>query len=155
MRYFRKEIPEQAILVFGHPLRFDFLATEDQQLISELDKCIRKQRGGVIAISKEEYDQEISKKNTETLLRSNSRPPQQRHELQSIPLPQDRRAVEVVANPGGRRNGLLARPQIGRDGAALNGRPDQGPMPDPIQIPSPAQFAPPPTAKLSSIKGTP
>lgn len=153
MRFFKKEIPEQALLVHGYPLRFDFLATEDAGLIAELDKCIAKQRGGVIAISEEEYTAEISKKNSETQLRNNSRPPHQRHELKSLQLPPDRRVAEVVVNPGGgRRNGMLARPQVGRDGTVLNGRHDQGAMPDPIQIPTPAQFAPPPTAKLSSIK---
>jgi hypothetical protein len=149
MRYFRKEIPEQAILVFGQPFRFDLLATEDQSLIHELDKCIAKQRGGVIAIEKDEHDSELKKKLTENLLRDNSKPPHQRQELKAHPLPQDRRAVEVVANPGGRRGGMFARPQVGRDGTVLNGRHDASPMPDPIQIPSPTQFITPPVANIS------
>src|SRR4030095_9689667 len=116
MKYYRKEIPEQAVLIFGHPYRFDFLATEDTSLIHELDKCIAKQRGGVIAITQEEYDSELKKKATEQLLRDSSKPPHQRQEIRAPQLPQDRRAVEVVVNPGGRLNGMLARPQIGRDG---------------------------------------
>jgi len=149
MKWYRKEIPDQAILVFGQPFRFDLLATEDQSLIHELDKCIAKQRGGVVGITKEEYDLESQKKITENLLRDSSKPPHQRHELKAHPLPQDRRAVEVVANPGGRRGGMFARPQMGRDGTALNGRHDTSPMPDPIQIPSPTQFITPPTANIS------
>jgi hypothetical protein len=152
MKYYRKEIPEQAILIFGQPFRFDFLATEDQSLIHELDKCIAKQRGGIIGITKEEYDVEVKKKETESFLQGSSKPLQhQRHELKAIPLPQDRRAVEVVANPGGRRNGMFAQPQRGRDGTVLNGRQDT-PMPDPIQIPSPTQFLTPPVANISEPK---
>lgn len=154
MRYFAKELPEQAISIMGHPYRFDFLATENPVLVAELEKCVRKQRGGVSEISKEAYDEGLKKKATETLLLNSSRPHPQRHELKAsnnLPHP-DRRVAEVVANPGGRRNGMFARPQVDRNGAVLNGRRPDEPMPDPIQIPNPAQFATPPTAKMSAIK---
>jgi hypothetical protein len=149
MRYYMKELETVPIYIFGQPFRFDVLATEDPQLIHELDKCIAKQRGGVIAITKEEHDVAVQKKITENLLRDSSKPPHQRHELKAVQLPQDRRAVEVVANPGGRRGGMFARPQVGRDGTVLNGRHDATPMPDPIQIPSPTQFITPPVANIS------
>lgn len=156
MKYYRKEIPTQAVYIFGQPFRFDFLATEDVALVHELDKCIRKQMGGVIAITKDEYDAELKKKESEQQLSANSNSLQQRRELRALnqPLP-ERRAVEVVANPGGRRNGMFARQQMGDRGgisAHQGGDGRNGPMPDPIQIPSPSQFTTPPTAKLSEMK---
>src|SRR5574342_967290 len=65
MKYYRKEIPESAVYIFGQPFRFDLLATEDVPLIHELDKCVRKQMGGVVEITKEIYDIELKKKEGE------------------------------------------------------------------------------------------
>jgi hypothetical protein len=150
MRYFKKEIPDQAIYVFGQPFRFDFLATEDPAMIIELDKCIAKQRGGVIAISKEEYEVEAQKKTNEQLLRNASQPHRQELKSSNLNLHPERRAAEAVVNPGGSRKGMFARQQMDRQGVAAHRQ--QEPMPDPIQIPSTAQFTTPPTAKLSEMK---
>lgn len=149
-KYYSKEIPEQAVYIFGQPFRFDFLATEDVALITELDKCVRKQVGGVISITKEQYEDEVKKKSIATQSSNSFRRP----ELQAshLQIPQDRRAVEVVANPGGKRNGMFARQQMDRDGISPSHRQNSEPMPDPIQIPSPSQFTAPPTAKLSEMK---
>ena len=155
MSYFAKELENQPVFVFGHPMRFDFLATEDPALISELNKCAAKGVGGVISITKEHYDEELKKKAEATFQNGSKLHPSlpHRQEILSPNLP-DRRAVEAVANPGGSRNGMFARPQMGdRQGWPPQNRQGSdarhGPMPDPIQIPSPSQFAPPPTAKVN------
>lgn len=157
MRYFKKELPEQALYVMGHPFRFDFLETEDAVLIGELDNCIRAQRGGVVGISKEEYEAEVKKKSsaTESLLNSNGPPPPHRRELVAPNRPSERRVAEVVGNPGGRRSGMFgtqfahAQRDRGQQSQRVG---DLWPMPDPIQIPSPAEFIKPPTAKVSDLK---
>jgi len=148
MKYFRKEIEQSPVYIRGQPFRFDILATEDAMLIAELDKCVRRQIGGVIEITEAEYQDESKKKESEQLSRNSSNPLQHRAELKSLNLPPDRRAVEVVANPGGRRNGMFARPQMGDRPQPRSNEP----MPDPIQIPSPSTFTIPPTAKLSDLK---
>jgi hypothetical protein len=155
MTYFKKELPEQAVFVAGFPVRFDFMATEDPLMVSELTKCANKGVGGVIAITKEIYDEELSKKNA-ALSNGSSKPHLSTPHRQEIISPNlhGPRVAEVVANPGGRRNGMFARPQMGdRQGWPPQNRQGgddrHGPMPDPIQIPSPAQFAPPPTAKIN------
>jgi len=148
MNYFRKEVEQSPVYIFGQPFRFDLLATEDAMLIAELDKCVHRGIGGVVSITKEEYEEESKKKQAEQLSRNSLNPPQHRPELKSLNLPPDRRAVEAVANPGGRRNGMFARPQMGDRPQPRNNEP----MPDPIQIPSPTSFIVPPTAKLSDLK---
>jgi hypothetical protein len=150
MKYYRKEIPDQAIYVFGQPFRFDILATEEVPLIHELDKCIAKQRGGVIAITQEEYEVEVKKKATEQLLRNASQPHRPELKSSNLNLQPERRVAEAVVNPGGSRQGMFARQQMDRQGIAAHRQ--QELMPDPIQIPSPNQFITPPTAKLSEMK---
>jgi hypothetical protein len=157
MNYFRKELPESAVYVNGFPMRFDFLATEDPALVAELNKCVAKGVGGIVSITKEEYDLELSKKNAATSPEALRPHPSLPHRQEIIsPNLHGPRVAEVVANPGGSRNGMFARPQVGdrqgwppqnRVGNGSDAR--HGPMPDPIQIPSPAQFAPPPTAKVN------
>jgi hypothetical protein len=155
-KYYRKELENQAVFIFGHPMRFDFLATEDPALISELDKCAAKGIGGVVSITKEQHDEELKKKETLELSNGSSKPHPSTPHRQEIVSPNlhGPRVAEVIANPGGRRNGMFARPQMGdRQGWPPQNRQGgddrHGPMPDPIQIPSPQQFAPPPTAKIN------
>lgn len=153
-KYYRKELENQPVFIFGHPMRFDFLATEDVVLISELDKCAARGIGGVISITRELYEEEVKKKELE-MSNGNSKPHPSTPHRQEILSPNldGRRVAEVVANPRGSR-GMFARPQTGdRQGWPPQNRQGgddrHGPMPDPIQIPSPAQFAPPPTAKIN------
>lgn len=146
MRYFRKELPESPVYINGFPLRFDILSTEDPKLVAELDRCVARGAGGVMMISKEEYDETFKKKETETQYGSNSKP--HRQELKSSLQPLDaRRVAEAVANPANSRQGMFARAQ--RDSRP---NPRQEPMPEPIQIPSVAQFALPPTARVNEAK---
>lgn len=147
-KYYRKEIPEAPVFVAGHPYRFDILSTEDPILISELDKCVARHVGGVIAISKEEYEEEVKKKEQLNLLRNNSKP-QQRQEISALRL-DARRVVEAVSNPAP-RTGMFAKPQVPPDHQS-NGEKRQ--TPDPIEVPSPESFQvrPPPVMKLSDIK---
>ncbi len=95
MSYFAKELENQPVFVFGHPMRFDFLATEDPALISELNKCAAKGVGGVISITKEHYDEELKKKAEATFQNGSKLHPSlpHRQEILSPNLP-DRRAVD-------------------------------------------------------------
>ncbi len=63
VKYYAKDIPEMPVYINGTPLRFEVLSTSDPGLIGELDKCIRNQRGGIVSITKEQYE-EAEKKNT-------------------------------------------------------------------------------------------
>lgn len=159
MRYFKKELPDNPVYCLGQPFRFDFLATEDAVLISELDKCIRKQMGGVIAITKEEYEEELKKKEASPQFGGSSNgSPLRRQEIVAaqfrhlnLGVGQDgRRVAAVVANPSSNRRGLLAQQALPQREAAQ--APTMAQMPDPIQIPTPAQFAKPPTAKVGDLK---
>ena len=161
MRYFLKEIPTNPIYVMGQPYRFDFLATEDPLLISELDKCIKHQRGGVVAITQETYEAEVKKKEASIQFGSNSNAsPSRRQELVAaqfqhlnLGVDQDgRRVAAVVANPSSRRGGLLANQALPQRESIQAPNMARADMPDPIQIPTPAQFAKPPTAKVGDLK---
>lgn len=146
MKFYLKELPDAPVYIFGSPFRFDFLATEDSTLITELDKCARNGIGGVISITQEQYDEEVKKKQAEIHSENSLRPPPHRTELQAFHKVDQRRVAEVVANPRS-RGGMFARPQTGNVP-----RQNQEPMPDPIQIPLPNSFVVPPTAKLSDLK---
>lgn len=151
-RYFQKEIPESGVLIFGQQFRFDILETSDPTLIAELDKCVARGVGGVIAITKEQYDEEQKKK---LLLSSSaSSNPPHRQELSALRL-DARRVVEAVGNPAP-RTGMFSKPQIPTDGGFV-GRSNGAaihPMPEPIEIPTPESFVvkPPPTVRLGSMK---
>lgn len=149
-KYYRKEIPEAPVFVSGHPYRFDILATEDTILITELDKCVARHVGGVISISKEEYEEEVKKKEQLSLLKNNSKP-QQRQEISALRL-DARRVVEAVSNPAP-RTGMFAKPQV-PPAHEVNGGGERKQTPDPIEVPSPDSFQvrPPPIMKLSDIK---
>lgn len=148
-RHFKKEIAEAPVFVLGHPMRFDILQTEDPTLIAELDKCVARGVGGVIAISPEEYAEESKKKEQSNLLNTNSKP-HQRQELSALRL-DARRVVEAVGNPAP-RTGMFAKPQIPTDGHRL--QQTAQPMPEPIEVPTPESFVirQPPTAKASELK---
>lgn len=162
MRYFKKELPENPVYCRGQPFRFDFLATDDMLLISELDKCIRKQMGGVISITEAEYTEEVKKKEQSIKSGNNSNgSPSRRQELVapqfqhlSLGVDQDgRRVAAVVANPSSRRGGLLSQQALPqRESIQAPNGVGRAEMPDPIQIPTPAQFAKPPTAKVGDLK---
>ena len=148
MRYYRKEIEESPVFIAGHPYRFSILATEDTILITELDKCAIRGVGGVIRITKEEYDSEYEKKNQLNLLNLSSKP-QQRQEISALRL-DARRVVEAVSNPAP-RTGMFAKPQVP---PASDSHRNGAPVPEPIEVPSPESFQvrPPPIMKLSDIK---
>jgi len=143
------------VYIHGTPLKFEILETADAALIEELDRCIAFGRGGVISITREEYDEEAKKKPQGTFSESGYKQKLTRLELSSQLLNQNP-AAEGGINIGGQ----FARPQdIGRaqtpnekfglpNGAVgpAGGRP----MPDPIEVPKPADMKPP-TAKLSEL----
>jgi hypothetical protein len=145
--YYRKEIPESPVYVKGAPMSFDFLETSDPTLIAEFTACIRGQRGGIIEMTKEEYESEIKKKENGIGSESSFRPRMRQQGLSAFNL-QGRRA----AVPDG--SAMLARPQIavGKNDSQVSGRP----MPDPIQVPSPGAFKGafkrPPTGKMPDPK---
>lgn len=156
MRYFSKEIPESAVVINGTSMRFDILETADPILIRELDACIARGVGGVISISESQYQEEVKKKASGNPSHDSLNPRRQRQELSANQLLNLRAAVGV-----GNANGQFAQPQMGRPHTPNNsfGLPRaQGPAPDPIEVPSAADFAAafakPPTAKMSEVKAT-
>lgn len=156
MRYFSKEIPESAVVINGTSMRFDLLETADQILINELDACIARGVGGVVSISEAQYQEEVKKKASGNSSHNSLNPRRQRQELSANQL-LNLRAVAGAGN--GNANGQFAQPQMGRPHTPNNsfGLPRaQGPAPDPIEVPSAADFAAalakPPTAKMSEVK---
>lgn len=155
-KFYLKEIPDTPVIVNGASMRFDVLATEDPTLIAELDKCIEKSIGGVIAITEEVYNEEVKKKESGTHSGSNLKRRHQRQELSAIQL------VELRAAVAASGKGQFASPQIpsGRNHTPNNrpGLPGTrgGPTPDPIEVPTAESFAEafskPPTASMKSIK---
>ena len=156
-KYYRKDIPQMPVYVRGTPLKFEILETQDPILIEELDKCIAFSRGGVMSITKEEFEEEAKKKPSGTTSESGYKQRQQRVELSSQLLNQN-----LVVDGGINVGGQFANPQdFGRphtpketfglpNGAVgpAGGRP----MPDPIEVPKPSDMKPP-TAKLSEVNG--
>lgn len=134
----------------GHPMRFDILETSDSMLIAELDKCVARGIGGVIAITEEQYKDEAQKKILSQQSSNNSKQPPHRQELSALRL-DGRRVVEAVGNPAP-KIGQFAKPQV----PPQNQRNGHEPMPEPIEVPTPDSFVikPPPTMKLSSTKTT-
>jgi hypothetical protein len=150
--YYKKEIPESGVIVFGQSLRFDLLETDDQRLIGELNKCVQRGVGGIIPLTKDQFDEEVKKKELSNLSNNNFRPQPQRQELKALNLPLDgRRVVEAISNPSP-RIGMFARPQVPPPAAMQNG----AAKPDPIEVPAPESFVikPPPTMKVSLIEKT-
>ena len=154
-KFYRKDIPQMPVYVHGTPLKFELLETADAMLIEELDKCIAFGRGGVISITKEEFDEEAKKKPPGTISESGYKQRQQRLELSS-PLQGQSLAADGGINIGGQ----FARPQdvgrahtpherFGMPSGAI-GPSGAKPMPDPIEVPTPADLKPP-TAKLSEL----
>lgn len=154
-KYYRKDIPEMPVYIFGKPLKFEILETADPALIIELDKCIAYGRGGVIAMTEAEFQEEAKKKptgiNSESVYKQN----RQRQELSS-PLS----ALDLAAEAGNevRISSAFARPQerehtphtrFGLPGGT-GPAPGNKPMPDPIEVPA-AEEMKPPTAKLSEV----
>ena len=70
MRYFKKDVPLNPIILFsGDPLKFPtidnrtgFFATEDRQTLDDLDQCISNHRYGITEIQQAEYDEWNKKK---------------------------------------------------------------------------------------------
>lgn len=150
-KYYRKELPDTAIYLFGAPYKFDVLETSDSLMISELDKCVARGVGGVVAITEEQYQDEVKKKASWNSSKPNLNQPRGRQELSALHA---RRVAEAVGKGGSfRENGTFAAPQHDRQKTLpVSGRE----MPDPIQIPSPNAFSgvflnKPPTAKASEI----
>lgn len=124
------------MFINGHPFRFDVLATSDPSMIAELDKCVARGVGGVIAITQEEHDLELKKKDSLSPSSSNSNQRPHRAELSALLAP---RAVEAV-NRGGafNPNGMFARPQEPQVNMAS--RMPSRAMPDPIEASSAESF---------------
>lgn len=154
-KYYRKEIPEMPFYVHGTPLKFEVLETSDTELMKELDKAILFGRGGIIAITQEEFEVEAKKKPNGTISESGYKQKQHRHELSA--LHQDPRLAAEVGE-GIRLGGTFARMQE-RDHTPRNesglpngtiGPSGARPMPDPIELPTTVDLKPP-TAKLSEV----
>jgi len=128
-------------------MRFDLLETSDSMLISELDKCVARQVGGVMSITEEQYKEESQKKTQQSLLNGSSKPPH-RQELSALLL-DARRVVEAVGNPAPKM-GQFAKPQVPPAHQRSNGH---EPMPEPIEVPTSESFVikPPPTMKASQV----
>jgi hypothetical protein len=157
-KYYSKEIPEMPIYVHGTPLKFEVLETSDAALIVELDKAIQFGRGGVFAITKEQFDDLAQKKTSESRSESGYKQNQHRPELSAPHL--NLGAVVDGASPDVRFGGVLARAQerehtphnrFGLPGGAPGPAPAR-PMPDPIELPNSADMKPP-TAKMSEVNG--
>jgi hypothetical protein len=153
-KYYRKDIPEMPVYIFGKPLKFEILETSDASLIEELDKCIQFGRGGVIGISAQEFEQEAQKKTSGISSESVYKQKRQRQELSSPLLAQeaaagagDIRISSAFAQPQEREHTPHNRP--GLPGGAIGPAPGK-PMPDPIDLPKVADMKPP-TAKLSEV----
>lgn len=128
-RYFMKELPDSAIyLSTGQPLKFDLMETADAWLISELDAAANAHVGGVIRITKAEYELALKKKQLENL-RNNSRP--FRQELSGLQAHQPVRPQFQRGFPPGVH-------------AVAAGKP---PTPEPLQVPNAAQFTMPKLGK--------
>lgn len=70
MRYFSKALVSNTISAAGKNIPFievaagaGVIATEDQSFIEALDIRIRERRGGIYELTKEQYDEELKKKN--------------------------------------------------------------------------------------------
>ena len=152
-----------AVYINGTPLKFEVLETADPTLIAELDRCIQFGRGGVFSISAEEFAEESKKKLSETNSESGYKQRRQRLELSSLHINPNRVAGAVSAEVGQ----TFASPQLSPFGGPLEGRAHTPrnqfglpggpagpsgakPMPDPIELPTGADFKPP-TAKMSDV----
>lgn len=76
--YYSKELPQQPFFVNGKAYRFDLIQLDDPALIQHFDSAAWKGIGGIIKISREDYESAIKKK---TLKPSSSSKPQQREEV--------------------------------------------------------------------------
>lgn len=88
-QYFRKELPDQPLrLSNGIPLTGEFFAVDDPWMQNELNTAITRRVGGILSISKEEYDDGMAQKKSET-------PQQQPREfgLHNLPSGQSRPAA--------------------------------------------------------------
>lgn len=133
-KYYYKELENTAIyLTDGRPFKFDYLATEDSWLIMELDAAIANGVGGVVKITKEQYDEAIKKKQEGKLLNSS---PQYRQELQASNLHNHTPARAFQ----GSRVAVVA----GKNAASGQG----AELPDPLQVPDPSQFLMPSVGKI-------
>ena len=139
IKYYRKDIPEMPVYVHGQPLKFEILETGDSALIEELDKCVAFGRGGVIAMTAEEYAEESKKKPPVTNSESVYKQRQRRLELSSQLLSQSL----AVDGAGVSVSSAFAKPQdIGRSHTPHErfGMPSgvgpgpSRPMPDPIDL---------------------
>lgn len=139
IRYFQKDLPDSPVWIAGHPMRFDFLPTEDPALIAEFENCIRNSVGGISEISKAQFDEEVKKKAQEKLLGSSLNPPPRRQELTAF---QFGNPAVAAASRFARQQEWVKPPQPQA----------QHPMPDPIDVPTAASFAQPPLAKMKDLK---
>jgi hypothetical protein len=145
-RYFKKELPDSAVYIGGHPFKFDVLETEDPTMIAQLDACISRQVGGIIAITQEQYAAEAQKKTNGIRYEPNFTPSPNLQRSSELSTLRALRAAEAGVN-----RAPSAFPLSAND-SNVTGRP----RPDPISVPSPNQFSgiflKPVTAKASDVK---
>jgi hypothetical protein len=94
--YYSKELPDQPLYINGTPYRFETLATDDPVLSKHLDNAAAKHVGGIVKISKAEYDaaQDLKKKNPQPAF---SQKRHQREEVKQKLLPSRPRSRGVAA----------------------------------------------------------
>jgi hypothetical protein len=131
-KWYKKELPDQAVYISGRPYKFDFMATSDPWLINEFDSAIRHQSGGIVEITQAQYDESIKKK-------QQSPSPFNSPWRQEIRAPQfnpaqPARAAVVVGDAPPPRNGHLGLPSANFG---------QAPAPaEPITVTPPRVFLP-------------
>jgi hypothetical protein len=140
-KFYRKELPDTPVYINGAPVRFEVLRTEDQTMINELDACIARHMGGIVAITEEEFLVLDQKKTSETSYGSAFK---QRQSSQQGPSGLRSRLAAATAELPGLPVDPNALPVSGR------------PIPQPVQVPSPNKFSgifiKPSTAKASDVK---
>lgn len=107
--YFSKELPDSPIYINGQPYRFDFLATSDESLIRHLTNAAARRVGGVLVLTKQQYDEAVeSKKKQKSQPSSQRRPGREEIRQKVIPSPRSRDAARVAAAEG---DGVFATPE--------------------------------------------
>lgn len=136
-QWYGKELPTNKLyLSNGHPITFDIMETSDAWLIQELDSAIRNQVGGVIRLTKEQYDEAVKKKSAE---KSPVSSPSYRQEI--MPTHQFTSQHQQRVFPQGGRVAVAA---------GSNQRPAE--LPDPLTVPDPSTFTMPKVAKVNFKK---
>lgn len=135
-QFFCKELPQNKLyLSNGHPITFDIMETSDAWLIQELDAAIKNHVGGVIKLTKAQYDEAVKKKS------------EGKSQLNSASYRQEIIPTHQFTSQHQQR----VFPQGGRVAVAAGSQP-HGQLPDPLTVPDPSTFTMPKVAKVNFKK---